>query len=402
MTLEGQAWPIELLQAVLLTLVFSLYRSDRHVASRTALLRGIFIALLRRLRMFDAEILTGHLQDHYSGTFAPYTLSMREQFMRLLVSAYQFDVYFGLAHGTPPLLHRQEIGSNLTATFALWNAHGLDVFAKRLLEEPTERAGIQVSAMTDDPDSLTSSPPLAEDVLLGLCGILQGLWALAPSRTKEESTNGVQRAMLIEKLDSWKQELNKIDVLVDTRLPIRNAARQFLMAYRGEDDSVAEALKRAKALVQDGLVLYSSLKIHHYSSLPTSELVEKGDHGTEVWHPNKHGRAAVACALQMLQSIESSGVSDAPSHPLVRSALSMGSTLTRRVLVAGENCECLGEEGQRATGMALQQWVEIGGPVCVDDTPLCVCRVGSWSERFEKAIQDQTFIIEMIDRPASQ
>lgn len=135
---EGQAWPIELFQAVLLTLIFSLYHADKRALSRAMLLRGAFITLLREIGALNAEILGDHLQSHFSGTFAPYTMSMRERFKRLVALTYQFDAYFALAHEKPPILHRQEVGVELPVVLPYGtrtaSTYSLNDFQKSQLE----------------------------------------------------------------------------------------------------------------------------------------------------------------------------------------------------------------------------------------------------------------------------
>ncbi|KAK9490959.1 hypothetical protein V1508DRAFT_423352 [Lipomyces doorenjongii] len=89
---EGQAWPIELFQAFLLTLIFSLYRTDKSSLSRAMLLRSVFITRLREIGAFNAGLLADHLNAHFSGPFAPYTLSWREKFKRLLALTYHSNI----------------------------------------------------------------------------------------------------------------------------------------------------------------------------------------------------------------------------------------------------------------------------------------------------------------------
>jgi Fungal specific transcription factor domain len=171
-----QAWPLELFQAVLLTLIFSLYRTDKRALSKVKLLRSTFITILRELGAFDSETLADHLETYFGGSYVPYTLSMHEQFKRLLVSTYQFDTYFALTHTTPPILHRQEMGVELPSSFALWNTYNVDLLIQRMTEEPPGRIRFQVCEMTNLPGSFTSSQLLVEDVQLGLCGLLQAIW----------------------------------------------------------------------------------------------------------------------------------------------------------------------------------------------------------------------------------
>ena len=394
---EGQAWPIELFQAVLLTLIFSLYRTDKSALSRAMLLRSVFITRLREIGAFNAELLADHLRTHFSGTYAPYTLSMRENFRRLLALTYQFDVYFALSHEKPPILHRQEVGADLPTSFALWNAYGLEIFAKRQLEEPPGRSGFQISEMTNCPGSFTSSQLLVEDVLLGLCGLLQAIWVLTlslPSKKRGYLGDPVQRVLLTETLDAWKYELDKISKLADTRNITSDAARYLLVAYRGEDDSVAASLERITTLIQDGIVLYYYLKMYHYAGLDASEVVgaakQTEDTGAETWRTSKYGREALICGLQMLQRVDSIRASGASINPLTRHALTMGLNVTR-ALVSCQECECRTKEGQHAT-TDLQQWTEIGGPICIDSMPVCLCKLKFWTQKFEKAIQDQTIM----------
>ena len=52
-----------------------------------------------------------------------------------------------------------------------------------------------------------------EDVLLGLCGLLQAIWVLTlslPSKEMGHLRDAVKRVLLIETLDVWKYELGKI------------------------------------------------------------------------------------------------------------------------------------------------------------------------------------------------
>lgn len=394
--LNGQPWPIELFQATLLTLIFSLYRTDKNSLSKSMFLRSVFVTILRDTGIFEGDILAAHLKNHFSGAYAPYTLSMREQFTRLLALTYQFDTYFALVYETPPIIHRQEIGAGLTCTFALWNAHGLDIFAKRMREEPTERFRCQISKMTDYPDSFTSSHLLVEDVLLGLCGSLQEIWVLRQSslsNTKDNVGNAFRRGALIETLNAWTRELVKINEFANTRHITRADGRYLLLAYRGEDDSAAATSERVAMLVTEGRILSHCLKMYHYSNLSSSRFVyllkPTEDPSTETWRTTKHGRDALVCALQMLELVESIEVSHVSINPLVGRGLAMGADLTRRVLVSTENCECIANERPCAPEMDLNQWVEIGGPLWMKDNPVCVCSLRIWTEKFEKAIRNQ-------------
>ncbi|RAO69768.1 uncharacterized protein BHQ10_005780 [Talaromyces amestolkiae] len=388
LTSGEKAWPIELFQTVLLTLVFSLYRTDKRALSRAKLLRSTFITLLRDLGVLDGEKFTAHLKTHYTGTYTPYTLAMREKLKRLLVLTFQFDAFFALIYRQPPLLHLQEIGVGLTSTFALWNAYGLDVFALRELEEPHERSKVRISEMIGRSDSVTSSGILVEDVLLSLCSVLQSIWAFLqalPSSQKENPSHTFQKALLVQTLDDWRHELDKISKLADSGNLPGSPARYLLLAYRGENDSMTASLERINSLVQDGMILYYHLRLTQYVfdiAGPGKGVVSHSN----LWETSKHKKEALVCALQMLKVVESK----ASFNPLIRHVLAIGVDITKASL-SRQKCHF---NGQHAVRNDTQHWSNIGDPFWVDGTPVCVCKLAFWIGRFEKAIQDQDIMVE--------
>lgn len=359
------------------------------------LLRSVFITRLREIGAFNTQLLNSHLKAHFSGTFTSYTFSMRERFNRLIGLTYQFDVYFALAYEKPPILHRQEVGADIPSTFAVWNAHPISVFDKRRLEEPPERCRFRISEMTDCPGSLPASQLLVEDVLLGLCGLLQNVWVLMqplPLKEREHPGDRVQGVLLTKTLDAWKYELDKIRKLAETRNITTDAGRRLLMAYRGENTSMLASLERISTLVQDGMVLYYYLKMYHYTGLPaaTSSVMAKQteDIGPELWQTSKQGREALLYSLQLLKMVDSIRAPGTSINPLTRHALAFGFNITR-TLVLYQKCECSTSRGQDPT-TDIHQWTEIGGPISIDGTPVCECKLDFWTQRFKKSIQDQT------------
>lgn len=388
MTSGKKAWPIELFQTVLLTLVFSLYRTDKSALSRAKLLRSTFITLLRDLGVLDGEKFAAHLKKHYTGTYTPYTLAMREKLKRLLVLTFQCDTFFALIYRQPPLLHLQEIGVGLTSTFALWNAYGLDVFALRELEEPRERSEVRISEIIGRSDSVISSGILVEDLHLGLCSVLQSIWALLqanPSNKRENPSHTFQKALLIQTLDDLKHGLDEISKLTDPGNLPGHPARYLLLAYRGENDSVKASLEHINSLVQDGIILYNHLKMTQYDfdlAGPGKGCVSHSD----LWETSKHKKEALICALQMLKVVETKS----SFNPLIRHALATGIDITK-VSLSGQNCYL---NGQHAVRNDTRHWSDIGESFWFDGTPVCVCRLAFWIGRFEKAIQDQHIMVE--------
>lgn len=390
---EGQAWPVELFQTVLLTLIFTLYRTDKSALSRTVHLRSTFITLLRELGAFDAQILADHLKTHFSGTYAPYVISMRERLLRLLGLTYQFDAFFTLAYEKPLMLHCEEVGVGLPSTFALWNSYGLDIFAARHLEEPPGRFGFHISTMTHGPDSCVSPEFLVEDVQLGLCSLLEAIHVLThslPSKLKVHPSNTSSRALLIEILNDWKRELDKIDILANAKNTTGNTARYLLLAYRGEDNSAAASLERVNTLLQDGMVLYYYLRIYNFARLRPPGVVgptaQSENVDLDIWQTSRQGREVLVCVFQILKIAESVEATQASSSPLLRHALAMCINMTK-LLLPGQKCECLDGESQPAADANLQQWLKVGGSLGIDNTLVCACKLSFWVGRFDKALQ---------------
>lgn len=433
---------------MLLTLIFSFYRTDAAALSRATHLRSAYITTLRRLGAFNADLLGRHLETYYSGPYGPYTMSMRERFKRLSVYTYQFDTYYALARQVPPALHRQEIGITLPSTFMLWNTYGLDILATRQPEEPPGRALIPVSTMTSHPDSVMQSAQLlVEDVQLGLCGLLQAIWVSRqlPSDTMETNRiSASQRPIIAETLDAWKHELDKIHELAALDKISSHAAKYLYLAYRGQDGSVAASLGRIAALVQDGMVLYYFLRLVHYSGLSVAAssaaavgLGLRPAHGLESSNMddqaqasrttviinnsgNKDEREALACALQLLMMVDttapvsSSSVRLQSLNPLIHHALALGVNVMRAIL-SSQRCECASPPSQPDDARAqqqqaaatypyednsLQRWVETGagghrGSPWLDGAPVCACRLEWWMGRFHAAIRDrQSLLLE--------
>lgn len=407
---EGQGWPGEHFQAVLLTLIFSLYRTDKTALSKATHLRNVFITTLRNLGAFNGNLLGAHLDTYYTGSYAPYVLSMRERFKRLSVLTYQFDTYFALARQTPPLMHHQEISIPLPSTFMLWNTYGLDLLPMRQREEPAERSLVAVSTMISHRDSSNPLQLLVEDVQLGLCGILQAIWVSTPPLPAVVDTHhqdARQRALLTERLNTWKQELDRIDGLADSKNIITENARYLYIAYRGQNNFVATSLGRVSALLQDAMVLYYFLRLTHYAGLnapseapgpnPVNRIESSNLDSSQI---TKDDRDTLVCALQLLAIAETTGTQcQTPAlNPLTHHAARLGMNVVQ-VVLSKQVCSCLTPGGQQhampSGGTDLRQWAENGdGVPWMNETPVCACKLHVWTERFQNVIRDGKCLLE--------
>jgi hypothetical protein len=226
--------------------------------------------------------------------------------------------------------------------------------------------------------------PVASDMVVGQS---------CPSKKTSELdiSNNAQRTLLVEMLDGWKLELDKINELVGA-IDITNGASNFLLAYRGTDDSVTASLERISALVNDAMILYCYLKLHHHAG-PNASDVDGSP--AETWRTSKDRREALVCALQILTIAESIGPSAASLNPLIRRALAVGANVTRAA-ISGRKCECrvATKKSQHAANKHVQQWAEIGWPIRINGTPVCVCKLWFWTGRFERVTNDQKITLE--------
>ncbi|KAH8674221.1 hypothetical protein BX600DRAFT_547793 [Xylariales sp. PMI_506] len=393
-------WPVDFWRAVLLTLAFSLYRTDEMVISKTMLLRSLFITHIKQLGLFDSMAIAKHQQKHFPGTYPLYLLQAREGFKKIAVLMFQLDAYLALAHGQSPMLHRQDLDVALTPSFGSWNAFGIDVCHKRLSEEPAGRAAFKISEMTKSPDTFGASPLLLEDIQLGLCGLIQTVWVSGESLPwKSNGYLGLysRKLLLIDKLDSWKAELDRSSDLISTKNVMNGAADYLLLAYRGEDDSATSALKRITALIQDSTVLYYFLKLCACSGLRicNKDVLDEQIDGTQArsYKSSYYGQEVLVCALDMIKTVEAFDTSAACVNPLIRHALRVGAQLTRE-LISEQICDCRTKEGQVGTDMVPPRRIENGRYLVVDGERVCVCDLETWMARFEKAVENQKTMTE--------
>lgn len=356
------------------------------------LLRSFFITYLKQLGLFSSTALDTHQQRHCPGTYPPYVSQARDRYKKLAALAFKLDVYLALASGQPPVLHRQEVDVDLAPTFGLWNAFGIHVWSQRMSDEPAGRTSFTIAEMTQSPDSFKSSPLLIEDIELGLCGLLQTVWVLAdsfPSKSKGYFNTAFQKVLVMDKLGSWKAELDRTNELIKTGSITNEAARYLLLAYRGEDDTAAASLERITALLRDSMILYYFLRLYTCSGLRISKYgsVKKQIEGPPKQSRKlpKHEREALVCALELLKIIEGIDPSTDRSNPLIRHALAAGDNTTKE-LVSRQICECRKKESQTGTEMELQGETEVEGPVVVDGVRVCICTLSVWTARFEKAL----------------
>ncbi|KAL2671278.1 hypothetical protein Neosp_013858 [[Neocosmospora] mangrovei] len=126
---------------------------------------------------------------------------------------YKQSVSDGRARGQPAALHREEVDATMPSTFSLWNAYGLNVFFRRLSQEPTDRVGFKLSEVISNPNSQAKSLVLLEDVHLALCGLLPGIWNHTQIvRRTTEAGRPMPNSLtsLAWQLETWKADLERI------------------------------------------------------------------------------------------------------------------------------------------------------------------------------------------------
>ena len=357
------------------------------------LLNNLFITYLRQLGLFNSAALDAHQEKYCPGTYPLYILQTRERYKKLAGLVFQADAHLALAYGQPPMLHRREIDVELAVSFGLWNAFGINVCIKRLSEEPVGRSTTTISEMTKKADAFRRSPLLIEDVHLGLCGLLQTVWVLAESSSSKEGQSlciNPYDALIIENLDSWKRELDRINELINSSAIKAEASRYLLVAYRGEDESTVTSLERVQTLFQDLIVFYYFLRFHTFSCLHASSQDGSGGQlDVPMWQTSddsKYGREALLCTTRLLRIAEERESSTTYHNPLVQHALIAGAKMTKK-LVSERQRDCHVEENHISTNFNAQRQSEQDGTVSIDDMRVCICNIDTWLARFEKVLE---------------
>ncbi|KAM5352754.1 hypothetical protein ACJ41O_005476 [Fusarium nematophilum] len=404
-------WPVETYQAIILNLIFAFYHGSEKLVSRAILLRGMVISSLREMEFFICESAAYDQRMHFPGTFIPWLQTIRERWKRLVIALYKIDVYLSISRNQAPALLREEIDGTMPSTYTLWNAYGLNVFFKRLSQEPTDRVGFKLTDVISNPNSAAKSLVLLEDVQLALCGLFNGIWSHRQiARRCAESGRPIPNSQtsLAWQLETWKADLERISHQCSQSFSADEVVEFPLFAYIGRYDeepsrAKATAMMNVKCLVSDslmtyhlqGMLLYADTRVINtvarFTTLSSTEddssktlRIQKHQSQLSAWATTCESRRALLHAVSVLREREIDLEANEPQalsvDPVAYLALSMGALVVWAWVVFGETaCSCVPSLSHIDIGIdptdlqsttRLENWIQSGGTAALQGIPL--------------------------------
>ncbi|KAF5021797.1 hypothetical protein F66182_6172 [Fusarium sp. NRRL 66182] len=391
-----KAWPIQTYQAIVLNIIFAfytgvcspvapllrsfadeLYQNEKLVA-RASLLRGTLIVSMRELEFFNNDGAAYEQRLHYPGTFVPWLLTVRDRWKRLIVALFKIDVYLSSTHFQPPILFREEIDLTMPSTFTCWNAHGLNIFFKRIPLEPAERSNYKLSEVIANPSTPAKSLLLFEDFHLALCGLYPAIWnhtQIVRRSTEAGRPPHNSISSLAWQLETWKADVDRLNH--QCFRSAETGAYPFI-AYIGDYDdeparAKAAALANIKCLTSEclmtyhlqGLQLYADTRIMNMmalaSTLPMEHetracmRVQKHHAQMAAWALSIEGRRALIHAMSVLLECEANLEANEPQtqsiDPIAYLAISTSALVVWAWLIFSEApCSSEGSAGHSPAG----------------------------------------------------
>ena len=344
-------------------------------------------------------------------------------FFRIVTSLYKVDTYLAIVRDNPPFLHREELDVSLTSTYSLWNCYGLDIFFKRLPNEPSDRAGFKLSEVLANARTPARSLLLIEDVQLGFCGLNMRLWHHAQVRRRGTGTGPQSvdsQASLAWHLECWKDELKRVSSSCIQSI-VEGRTNEFpFIAYLGRGDEDPGrckmiAISQIKSLASEtlhvyhieGIQLYSDLKtiraVANYvreSSLSNNNLpprIQKYLSQLKSWVGTPDSRKALLHAIAVLEAREQDTNNqdsqlERPLNPIAHVAACLSAmVLWAWVMFAEQACSCIPGRNHVNIGVdppdlqstaQLETWIQAGGTAALHGIAVCRCLVDGWMRRF--------------------
>ncbi|RSL64605.1 hypothetical protein CEP53_004020 [Fusarium sp. AF-6] len=432
---DGMDEPVLRLHEVLMDRFFE-WISEKLVA-RATLLRGMLVVYMREMEFFVCESAAYEQRVHFPGTFIPWLQTIRERWKRLIIALYKIDVYLSIARGQPASLHREEIDATMPSTFSLWNAYGLNVFFRRLSQEPTDRVGFKLSEVISNPNSPAKSLVLLEDVHLALCGLLPGIWnhTQIVRRTTEAGRPMLNSlTSLAWQLETWKADLERISHQCTQCFHADQIEEFPFFAYVGKYEEEPQrakvaAMNHIRCLVSDcmmtyhlqGMQLYSDIRIMNtvarFSAQATGEdsskslRIQKHQSQLNAWATTSESRRALLHALSVLRGCEADIQTNEPQtqsiDPIAYLTISMSALVVWAWLIFSEHaCNCVPSLSHINIGVdptnlqstaQLENWIQSGGTAALHSIPLCRCVAEGWMARFNALLPQGSRRWELCD-----
>ncbi len=319
----------------------------------------------------------------------------------------KIDACLSVTNGQCPRLQPEELDVGLLSTFALWNAHPLNEFYKRLPQEPLSRASKILSQLVRGPDLLATSELLIEDVQIGLCSMASALWRFTLTRRSSEAAGTQSKALLAQQLDNWGYQLERISDLCKAQEARTESVEFPLRAYFGQQTEICPpVLTRVRWLIQETMMLQNVMRSYLYADmhtlgrfvrrqtdtsmdLPISNASGEQDASVLQWARSLDSRKAVLISLTILEAREKLLAQNdrrgRPVEPLADAALSNSAVVLRAWAAAMEgSCYC-----QQISSRTTDDTDTVSGsdlsndrPILTADAPpLCACMAEEWIKR---------------------
>ncbi|KAF4976006.1 hypothetical protein FZEAL_7262 [Fusarium zealandicum] len=415
-------WPVETFQAIVLNIIFAFYHGSEKLVAKAFLLRGMLITAMRDMEFFVCESAAYEQRVHFPGTFIPWLQTIRERWKRLIVALYKIDVYLSIVHGQPPALHREEIDTTMSSTYCLWNAYGLNIFFRRLSQEPTDRVGFKLSEVISDPNSPAKPLVLLEDVQLAFCGLFPAIWN--DTQIVRRSTEVGRPTMnsltsLAWQLETWKADLERIAHQCSQGFHAGDTEGFPFAAYIGKWDedpprARSTAMMNIKCLVSDCRMTYHLQGLHLYADTrvistvarftrlaaddetSSSLRIQKHQSQLNAWATTSESRRALLHAIAVLCEREADIEANEPqalsADPIAYLAISMSALVFWAWHAFSEvACICVPNLSHINIGVdpidmrstaRLESWIQSGGTAAIQGIPVCRCVADGWMARF--------------------
>lgn len=307
--------------------------------------------------------------------------------------------------GQYPTLGSQELNIGLPSTYSVYGATGLPRLFERLPLEPGGRDAFRLCDVLQNPWLLMPKMLLVEDVTMGLCEPLRRLWEYCSLARRGGAADGSSKVELLGRLAAWKEQLDGVSCLCESASPGENASEFPLRAYcGGEGESSASALRRARSLVQEALILYRLLSLHLHADLRALGLlvsdlrISRETHAgiselqlpAREWARSADGKKAVSLAMLVLD--EALERDKDYVLPLADTVLSASSVIMRAWVEHRNNglCSCPPVMGAQATLPATPDFGDLvlsRENTVSSSISVCICNAKEWERMFRIARQ---------------
>ncbi|KAL7794422.1 hypothetical protein V8C37DRAFT_376614 [Trichoderma ceciliae] len=417
-------WPLRTIQSSLLNIIFAFESGCEKHMNKARLLFSLLVTVFRQLKVFSAEAVDHQIRIHFSGDFPPWVFSMKEKWKRLATNIFKLDTYLSLLTQQPPLLQREELGLGLTSTFALWNAHGLDVFFRRWPSEPLERCQYKIRDLALGSQQPVSPVILIEDIQTRMMGVTNYVWILDKMRGNPNPALCVspdQKELISARLKRCKLQLDGMTSIWKEPEQHRMHIEFLLRAYAAEEEPFLENWKkpvqnRFFSFVFSTTMLYHLLNMHiyadvhsHMQSLPVVPSPDMTPSGlssansmsnAEIhdWATSTDSRIAVSHAIFAYRVYGSNtspsdlkaGIIDPIAHMTIAAGAAILWTWIQNNTAT---CSCMSMPlaGELDFGfvplgagksLEVDHWIQNGGNIWLHGVHVCRCNVDVWLSPF--------------------